>query len=114
MIDYKVHCKHQFGEFVQIVTKTTNLLKMPRTIDALAAYPTDNEQGTWRYLNIATSKPISNKKATNLPIPLDFPDQIHVLATNESENFIILDNHGNPFVSSDNLFNDSSVDTKSV
>ena len=33
---------------------------------------------------------------------------------NKSEDFIILDNHGNPFVGSDNLFDASSVDTKSV
>ena len=59
-------------------------------------------------------KPISHKKATNLPIPLDLPDRIHALAANESEDFIILDNHGNPFVSSDNLLDASSVGTESV
>ena len=114
VIDYKVHCKHQFGEFVQVVTNTTNLVEVPRTIDALAAYPTGNQQGTWRYFNIATGKPIYHKKATNLQIPLDLPDRIHALATNESEDFIMLDNHGVPFISSNHLLNDSSVDSKSV
>ena len=46
VIDYKVHCKHQFGEFVQAVTKTINLFEVPRMIDAYTAYPTGNEQGT--------------------------------------------------------------------
>ena len=85
---------------------------MPHAINVLAAYPTGNEQGI--YFNIATSKPISPKKATNLPILLDFPDRIHTLAGNESEDFVILDNHDNPFVGSDNLFGDSSVDIDNV
>ena len=88
---------------------------MSRTIDVLAAYPIGNGQGTWRYFNIATGKPLSHKKATNPPIPLDLPDRIHALAVNKSEEFIILDNRGNPFVGSDNnLLDASSVDTKSV
>ena len=114
VINYKVYCKHQFGEFVQVMTKTTNHIEVPGIIDALATYPTSNEQGTWRYINIATGKPISYKKAINLPIPLNLPDRIHALAANESEDFIILDNYGNPFVGSDDLFDDSSVDTENV
>ena len=114
LIDYKIHCKRQFGEYVQVVTKTTNLIEVPRTIDALAAYPTGNEQGTWRYFNISTGKPINHKKATNVPMPLDLPNRIHALAANESEDFIILDNHGNPFITSDDLVDDSSVDDDSV
>ena len=74
VIFYKVHCKHQLGEIVQAVTKTTNLIKVPRIIDVLAVYHTGNEQGTWRYFNITTGKPISHKKGTNLSIPLDLPD----------------------------------------
>ena len=113
VIDYKVHCKHQFGEFVQVVAKTTNLIEVPRTIDA--AYPTGNKQGTWRYFNIATSKSLSHKKAMNLPIPLDLLARINALAANKSEDFIILDNHGNPFVSSDdNVLDASSVDTEGI
>ena len=115
VIDYKVRCKHHFGEFVQVVAKTTKLIEVPHTIDVLAAYPTDNEQGTWRYFNIATGKPLSHKKATNLPIPLDLPARIHALAANKSEDFIILNNHGNPFVGSDKTHLDaSSVDTESI
>ena len=114
VIDYKIYCKHQFGEYVQVVTKTTNLIEVPCTINALAAYPTENEQGTWRYFNISTGKPISHKKATNVPIPRDLPDRIHALAVGETEDFIILDSHGNPFVTSDDLVDDSSVDDDSV
>ena len=75
--------------------KTTNLVKVPRTIDVLAAYPTGNKQGTWKYYKISTDKPISL-----------------ALAENELEDFIIIDNHGKPFVGSNNLFDGSSVDTK--
>ena len=57
---------------------------------------------------------MSHKKATNLPMFLDLPDRIHALVANKSKGFIILDNKGNPFVSSNNLFGDSSVDTDSV
>ena len=114
VIDYKIHCNYQFGEFVQVVTKTTNLIKVPRTIDALVAYPTENKQGTWRYFNISRGKPISHKKSTNVPMPIDLPNRIHALAANESEDLIILDNHGNPFITSDDLVDDSSVDDDSV
>ena len=114
VIDYKIHCKHQFGEYVQVVMKTTNLVEVPRTINALAAYPTGNEQGTWKYYYISTGKPISHKKATNIPVPENLPDRIHALAEDESEDFIILDNHGNAFVSDDDLIDDSSVDDNSV
>ena len=114
VIDYKIHCKHQFGEYVQVVTKTTNPIEVPRIIDALAAYPTGNEQGTWRYFNISTGKPISHKKATNVPMPIDFSNRIHALAADKTEDFIIFDNHGNPFITSDNLVDDSSVDEDSV
>ena len=92
--------------------KTTNLIEVPHTINTLAAYPTGNGQGTWRYFNIATGKHVSHKKATNVPISLDFPDRIHALAANKLEDFIIIDNHGKPFVGSNNLFDGSSVDTK--
>ena len=114
LINYKVHCKHQFGEFVHIVTKTTNLIELPRTINALAAYLTSNEQRTGRYLNIATVNSISHKKAVNIPTSLDLPVRIHVLVANKSEDCIILDNHGNPFVGSNDLFDAFSFDTESV
>ena len=115
VIDYKVHCKHQFGEFVQVVATTINLIEVPHTIDALVAYPTGNKQETWRYFNITAGKPLSHKKRMNLTIPSDLPARIHALAVNESEDFVILDNHGNPFVgSNDNLLDAFSVDTGSV
>ena len=47
-------------------------------------------------------------------MPLDLPDRIHDLAANESEDFIILDNHDNPFVTSDDLVDNSSADTDSI
>ena len=47
-------------------------------------------------------------------MPLNPPDRIHALAANKLEDFIILDKHGNPFVGSNNLFDDSSVDTNNV
>ena len=114
VIDYKIHCKHQFGEYVQVVMNTTNLVKVPRTINALAAYPTGNKHWTWKYYNISTGKPISYKKATNIPIPENLPDQIHALAEGKSENFVILNNHGNPFVSDDDIADNSSVGDNSV
>ena len=61
VINYKIHCKHQFGELVQVVEMTTNLIEVPRTIDASAAFPIGNKQGSWRCFNISTGKPISRK-----------------------------------------------------
>ena len=46
VINYKTHCKHQFREFVQVVEKTTNLIEVPRTIDALVVHPIGNKQGS--------------------------------------------------------------------
>ena len=98
--------------------KTTSLIEVPCTIGAFAAHPTGNEQGSWRYLNIKTGKPLIRKKGTTLPVPLDIPARIHALADHNSstEEFVILDNHDNPFISyNNNDLNDaSSIDTKMV
>ena len=60
-------------------------------------------------------EPLSHKQATSWPIPLDLSTRIHALEEHKSDNFVILYNHGNPFVSIDNNNMDaSSVDTKSV
>ena len=114
VVDYKIQCKYQFEEYVQVVTKTTNLIKVPRTIDTLVVQQTGNKQRTWRYFNISTSKPINHKKATNVPAPEDLPDRINTLAAGKIKDFIILNNYGNPFVTSNNLVDDSSVDDDSV
>ena len=64
---------------MQAVEKTTNLVELPRTINALAAFPTGKEQGSWRYYNITTRKPLTRKKGTSLPIPQDILARIDAL-----------------------------------
>ena len=77
VIDYKIHCKHQFGEFVQVVTKTTNLIEVPRTIACIhipqatnrelgdisilsrASLSATRRQRTYRYLWIFLIKSMS-------------------------------------------------------
>lgn len=73
MINYKIHCKYQFGEFVQVVEKSTNLIEVPRTINALAIFPTRNEQGSLRYFDIKTGKPLTRKSDVSLIIPENIP-----------------------------------------
>ena len=52
-LDYKKHCKHEFGLYVQ-TNKATNNTMAPRTIGAISLWPTGNDQGRWYYLSIST------------------------------------------------------------
>ena len=78
-IDYKRHCKHEFGAYVQTHEATDNTMA-PRTIGAIALRPTGNEQGGWFYLSLSTGRKINRLHASELPMPEHVIDQVHRMA----------------------------------
>jgi hypothetical protein len=67
-IDYKKHCKLEFGEYCQTHEQHNNTMN-PRTVGAIALHPTVNEQGTYLFLNLNTGKIIARNQWTVLPMP---------------------------------------------
>ena len=45
---------------------------------------------------------------------MDLPNRVHALASDETEDFVMLDNHRNPFISVNDMHDDSSVESDSV
>jgi hypothetical protein len=52
-IDYKAHCRIEYGQYVQTHEKHSNNMDS-RTVGALALRPTDNAQGGYYFNNLAT------------------------------------------------------------
>jgi hypothetical protein len=56
-IDYKIHCKVEYGQYVQAHEKHSNKMEA-RTVGALALRPTDNAQGGYYFFSLASGKPL--------------------------------------------------------
>ena len=54
-VDYKCHCRFQFGEYAQTHEEHNNSMN-PRTVGALALCPVGNGQGSFYLLSIATGR----------------------------------------------------------
>jgi Reverse transcriptase (RNA-dependent DNA polymerase)/Zinc knuckle len=78
-IDYRRHCKLQFGEYVQTHEPHDNTM-VPRTIGAIALRPTGNDQGGHFFYSLSTGKRINRSRWTTLPMPNDVVDRVHRLA----------------------------------
>jgi hypothetical protein len=52
-MDYNRHCKYQFGQYVQTHEQHDNSMA-PRTIGALALYPTGNAQGNFYFFSLSS------------------------------------------------------------
>ena len=53
---------------------------IPRTIGALATFPTGNEQGGFRFLSTSTGRILDRREATRLPMPSMVIDVVHRMA----------------------------------
>jgi hypothetical protein len=67
-IDYKKHCKLEFGEYCQTHEQHDNTMN-PRTVGIIALCPTGNEQGTYLFLNLNAGKVIACNQWIVLPMP---------------------------------------------
>jgi hypothetical protein len=77
--DYKLHCKVQFGEYVQVHESHDNSM-LTRTTGAIALRPTGNIQGGYFFMSLTTGKRINRLSWTPLPMPGEVIERVHVLA----------------------------------
>ena len=96
-VDYKRHCRFQFGEYAQTHEEHNNSMN-PRTVGALALQPVGNGQGSFYFLSVATGRVLNRLHATALPMPDDIIDQIHRMARQQKNNpgLIFADRNLNP------------------
>ena len=78
IIDYKKHCKFQFGQYVLTHKGHDNSMN-PQTIGAIVLQPTGNTQGSSYFLSISTGCVINHLFATPLPMPEEVIDAINHL-----------------------------------
>ena len=105
-IDYNKHCKYESGEYVQTHEEHTNGME-PRTIGALALFPTGNRQGGVYFLSLLTGRVLNRTRATRLPMPDDVIDRVHHMARQQRANrgLISADRHQNTSIN--NYWDDS-------
>ena len=84
-LDYKRHCRFQFGEYAQTHEQHDNSMN-PRTVGALALHPTGNAQGSFYFMSISTGWVLNWLHATPIPMPNDMVDRIHRLARQQRTN----------------------------
>ena len=96
-VDYKRHCRFQFGEYTQTHEEHNNSMN-PRTVGALALRPVGNGQGSFYFLSVATGRVLNWLHATALPMPDDIIDKIHRMARQQKSNpgLIFADRNLNP------------------
>ena len=84
-LDFKRHCRFQFGEYVQTHEQHNNSM-MSRTVGALALRPTGNAQGGFYFLSLSTGRVLNRLQATALPMPDNVVDQVHRMARQQRAN----------------------------
>ena len=84
-VDYKRHCRFQFGEYAQTHEEHNNSMN-PRTVGALALRPVGNGQGSFYFLSISTGRVLNRLHATALPMPDDVIEKIHRMARQQKSN----------------------------
>ena len=84
-VDYKRHCRFQFGEYTQTHEEHNNSM-IPRTVGALALRPVGNGQGSFYFLSISTGRVLNRLHATALPMPDDIIEKIHRMARQQKSN----------------------------
>jgi hypothetical protein len=77
----------------------------PRTIGALALWPTGNVQGTWYFMSLSTGRVLKWNHATQLPMPHEVIDSIHWMARRQKAN------PGLVFADRNNVLDDSDYDS---
>ena len=78
-IDYKRHCKYEFGEYVQTHEPHDNTM-VSRTVGAIALRPTGNRQGGFYFMSLVTGRVINRANATPLPMPGEVVTAVERLA----------------------------------
>ena len=96
-VDYKHHCRFQFGEYTQTHEENNNSMN-PRTVGAIALRPVGNGQGSYYFLSVTTGRVLNRLHATALPMPDEVIDKLHRMARQQKSNpgLIFADRNLNP------------------
>jgi hypothetical protein len=78
-LDYGKHCQLEFGFYVQTHEEHDNSMGA-RTTGAIALRPTGNAQGRYYFLSLLSGQRLTRNRWTDLPMPQDVIDRVHVLA----------------------------------
>ena len=78
-LDFKRHCRFQFGQYVQTHKEHNNSMS-PRTVGALALRPTGNAQGSFYFMSLSTGRVLNRLQGTALPMPDDVIDRVRRMA----------------------------------
>ena len=100
-IDFNLHCKYEFGEYVQTHEQHDNTMAT-RTVGALALRPTGNAQGGHYFFSLSTGRVINRSHATRLPMPAEVIDRVHVLARRQQGTIIFRNRDGTGIDDDDN------------
>ena len=84
-VDYKCHCRFEFGEYVQTHEEHNNSMN-PRTVGALALCPAGNGQGSFYFLSISAARVLNRLHATALPMPDSIIDKVPRMARQQKNN----------------------------
>jgi hypothetical protein len=78
-LDYPKHCRLEFGAYCQVHEEHDNSMAT-RTTGAIALRPTGNIQGGYYFFSRATGRRLNPNRWTELPMPADVIDRVHILA----------------------------------
>jgi hypothetical protein len=84
-LDYKKHCKHSFGSYVQAHDEP-NLLNTiaARTLDGIYLQYTNSHQGGHEILHLPTNRTITRKNITEIPVNKEIVKQVNCFARQEN------------------------------
>ncbi len=83
-LDAKLHCRSAFGSYceVHVDPDITNTLD-PRTKWAICMGPTENLQGSYKFLSLATGKKVTRRKFAEMPIRESVIKQVEAMAVKD-------------------------------
>jgi hypothetical protein len=95
-INYKTHCRIEFGQYVQTHEKHNNSMDI-HTMGALALRPPDNLQGGYFFYSLVTGERLQYTHRTRLPMPDSVKDRVHSMArcANADNGLRFTDSDGN-------------------
>jgi hypothetical protein len=88
-LDYQVHCAIEFGSYAQVHEDHDNTMAT-HTTGAIALRPTGNQQGGYFFMSLTTGQKLNQNHWTELPIPKEVIDHVHVLADKCHNNRVLV------------------------
>jgi hypothetical protein len=94
-IDYKLHCRIEFGQYVQ-THKKHNYNMESQTVGVLTMRPTNNAQGGYYFYSLATGMRLNRTHWTELPMPSSVKERLKILArrANADQGLLFQDSDG--------------------